>query len=545
MQFFKKAYRRLRFQTKVMILTSLLILIIFIALTAYIHSIIASNIEDEVGEKALAVSKTIAQSPDIIAAFDEDKPQKTIQPLTKQIQEDIGAEYIVVGNKEGIRYSHTLEDRIGKRMVGGDNKRALQYGKSYVSKKTGSLGLAIRGKTPVIKDGKIIGVVSVGYLIEDVQKMVQERNQPIVLLLIIFLLIGMIGSVLIAKHLKHLLFDMEPYEISEALLQKNAILESAKEGIIAVDTHNRITLLNQSAKDILQLGDIPDKEIISQPLERAVDIALLDYALHPKNREDHEFILNQEIVLLNTHLLEENGELRGAVATFRKKTDFEKITNELSTIKQYTEGLRSQAHEFLNKIHTILGLLQLGHTEEAIDFIRKDYEIETTRTHLLMETIQEPAIQGLLIAKYNQANEKGIQFEISEESQLGKLSSVRHRDVLLKVLGIMIDNALEATVIKPEPKVAVFITDIGKDILVVIDDNGSGIRPEDEQKIFEDGFSTKAKKNHGKGLFMVKKAVKLLQGEVFLEDSEWDGACFTVVIPKEEVKGESNEGFDY
>ncbi len=208
MQVLKTAYKRLKFQTKVLTLTSLLILIIFIALSFYIQSIIAQNIEDEVGEKALAVATTLAKNSELIEAFDLDEPEKTIQPWANTIQDDIDAEFVVVGNKDEIRYSHTLDNRLGKKMVGNDNDRALENGEAYISKKEGSLGLSIRGKAPIVKDGEIIGVISVGYLLEDVKELVQEKNKPIIILFIIFLIIGIIASIFIAKHLKSLLFNM-------------------------------------------------------------------------------------------------------------------------------------------------------------------------------------------------------------------------------------------------------------------------------------------------------------------------------------------------
>src|SRR5699024_8113996 len=125
-----------------------------------------SKYSEEVGKKALATSTTISNSPTIINAFDEEDPSAQIQAYTKSIQDKIDAEFIVIGNQDEIRYAHPLEDRIGKQMVGGDNERALQKGESYVSRSKGSIGLSIRGKTPIIKDGEIVGVVSVGYLLD-------------------------------------------------------------------------------------------------------------------------------------------------------------------------------------------------------------------------------------------------------------------------------------------------------------------------------------------------------------------------------------------
>lgn len=526
----KSAYKRLKFQTKVMTLTSLLILIIFIALSLYIQSIMAKNIEDEVGDKALAVANTLAKNSKLIEAFETDSPEEIIQPWTHAIQKDIDAEFIVVGNKDEIRYSHALEDRIGKKMVGDDNERALESGESYISKKTGSLGLSIRGKAPIIKDNEIIGVISVGYLLDDVKKLVREKNQPIVILFIVFLIAGVIGSIFIAKHLKNLLFNMEPYEIAESLLQKEAILKSTKEGIIAIDSENKISLINDSAKEILKIDHLPSSTIINHDLNHYVNIPLRKYATD-EPIVDREVIINHDIILMNTFLLKDNQSIYGAVATFRRKTDLEKVTKELSTITQYADGLRAQSHEFSNKMHTISGLLALNHIDEAKAFIKEDYQTYATQHDIMTTTINEPSIQALLIAKYNQANEKGVSFILDEDSHLERVHSVKYRDVLLKVLGNLIDNALDN--IENDSIIHLLITDIGKDIIIEIDDNGLGISDEARNQIFDDGFSTKEEPGHGTGLYIIKQAVKLLDGNIFLETSELGGACFVVIIPKE------------
>lgn len=543
MNYIKSAYERLPFQTKVMTLTTLLIFSIFVALSFYIHSIMAQTIETEIGEKALAVSSTIAQSSEIVDAFDAEDPSALIQPLTKSIQEEIGAEYIVVGNKDEIRYAHVLEDRIGKKMVGDDNERALQEGKSYISKKKGSLGLAVRGKSPIIQNGEVIGVVSVGYLLSDIKTMIFEKNKPIIFLFLCFLLIGMLGTVLIGRHLKKLLFQMEPHEIATSLLQKKAILQSAKEGIIAVDTDNKITLFNDSAKDILEMNISAEHEIIGKPLTDFTDIPLLEKAKDVDPNEDREFILEHDIVLMNMYSLVEKNIQYGAVATFRRKTELENVTRELSTIKQYTDGLRAQTHEFTNKLHTISGLLQLNHVEEALAFIREDHHQPLHPQTIEMETIEDPAIQALLIAKWHQANEKGIQLIVHQDSQLEKLPSPIYRDVMLKVIGNLIDNAYQA--VNDAPAVSLFVTDIGKDIILEVDDNGPGIPVGNEETIFNDGYTTKKGPNHGTGLYIVKKAVTLLSGHVFLESGELGGARFIVTIPKEEPEDAKNKRYDY
>src|SRR5699024_9834856 len=142
-------YTNLKFQTKVMLLLNFLILIIFIALSFYIHSIIAQNIQEEVGKKAVATSTTISNSPTIINAFDEEDPSAHNQAYTKRIQDKIAAAFSVIGNQRETRSAYPLDDRIGKQMVGDDNERGLQKRESYVSTSKRSIGLSIRGQTPI------------------------------------------------------------------------------------------------------------------------------------------------------------------------------------------------------------------------------------------------------------------------------------------------------------------------------------------------------------------------------------------------------------
>lgn len=123
----------LSLKSKMIILISLLILGIFILLTWFLHSFISNTIEDQVGKRALSVAQSVANIPEISSAFELNHPASVIQEIVAPIQEETAAEFIVVGNKEGIRYSHPDPGRIGEKMIGGDNARALQEGEAYVS----------------------------------------------------------------------------------------------------------------------------------------------------------------------------------------------------------------------------------------------------------------------------------------------------------------------------------------------------------------------------------------------------------------------------
>src|SRR5690625_1590539 len=253
---------------KMIILISLLIIGIFIIFGLFLRSFLSTTMEDQIGKRALSVARSVANMPEIRESFHLEDPASLIQEMVTPIQQDTGAEFIVVGNREGIRYSHPDPDRLGKKMVGGDNRRALVKEESYVSKRTGSLGLSIRGKAPIYDENNtVIGLVSVGFLNEEVQGIIKSQSKSVWATLFGIVLLGIIGAILISHYIKKLLSDMEPEEISQLVLQKEAILQSTHEGIIAVNDKGLITMINTAAQEILFNRQTESDEFIGKSIK--------------------------------------------------------------------------------------------------------------------------------------------------------------------------------------------------------------------------------------------------------------------------------------
>ena len=144
-----------KLQTKMILLILGLILCIVGVGGIFSLQLISSILEEQMGSRALKVSQTVALIPDIRRDLQRaDLELSSIQTIVEKIRHTTGAQFIVVGDKEGKRYSHPVAERIGQFMVGGDNSQALDEGKSYISRATGTLGPSIRGKVPVFNDEK-------------------------------------------------------------------------------------------------------------------------------------------------------------------------------------------------------------------------------------------------------------------------------------------------------------------------------------------------------------------------------------------------------
>lgn len=530
--------KSLNLKTTMILLIGLLIMAIIIVMGVFLNYFVTETLETQLGKQALSVAESVALNPDIAEAFEQAEPEAIIQPLVSPILQSTDAEFIVVGNKDEIRYSHPNPELIGKKMIGEDNERALLNGESYISKSTGSLGNSLRAKVPIYSGNEIIGVVSVGFLVDDIQTLIGNYNQELWLMLLVIGLVAILVAIGIATYIKRMLHGLEPEEIAHLLFQKETILQSTHEGIIAVNSEGQITLLNQMARLLLFGSDVSADKLIGQPIEQVLPTSDLPEILETQeSRYDKERLYGNHAVYVNSGPIYYEDALIGAVSTFRNKTEIDKLTRELSQVKQYANALRAQTHEFSNKLYTISGLVHLNKKEEVLDFIRMENDIQQEWIQQLIGKVSDPLVSGILLGKINQASEKQIQLTIDPDSRLKTPMTDRQKQALLAAIGNLVDNALDAVKEKPpsDRRISLYFTDVGTDILFEIDDSGQGIPKESEHRLFEEGFSSKSGSDRGYGLSTTSRLVALAGGEIHLEESEFGGACFVVSLPKEEI----------
>lgn len=527
---------RLNLKMRMVLLIGLLILTVVAVMGIFLQYFVTDTLKGQLGEQALALAESIALNPEIAEAFNEQDPASIIQPLISPLQKATDAEFIVVGNTEEIRYSHPVPEKIGQKMVGEDNQAALSFGKSYISEATGSLGSSLRAKVPIYADGEIIGVVSVGFLATDIQTLIAAYNQELWLMLLLIAAAGFLAALGIASYIKRLLHGLEPEEIAHLLFQKETILQSTHEGIIAVDGTGRITLLNQMAKRLLFGDEEAGEKLIGEPITEAFpDSELPDILKSAESRFDKERMYGNTPVYVNSGPIYVEGELAGAVSTFRNKTEIDKLTKELSQVTQYAQALRAQTHEFSNKLYTISGLIHLYKKQEVLEFIQLERKTQQEWHRHLVDKVQDPLISGLLLGKFHQANEQHVAISIEPESRLKAELNASQQQAILTALGNLLDNALEAVKTAPPHyrQISLYFTDVGDDLLFEIEDSGPGLADADVERLFDKGYSTKAGNDRGYGLHTAHRLVKTAGGDLHLEESELGGACFVISIPKE------------
>ncbi|WP_432468065.1 hypothetical protein [Agarivorans sp. Z349TD_8] len=232
----------------IMLLYSLLQLSI-VVVTSYWY-VSDSEYQDK-GERALDVARVVAKLPDVVAAV-ERGDSEFLQLLAEELRRTMGASFIVVGDANGVRLAHPKQERIGQPMVGGDNYAALSLGEEYVSRAKGSLGVSVRGKVPVKNaQGNIIGIVSVGYLLEKIDVQLKPYLYFMILLVMGVLSLNMLIGWWLAQRIKNTLLGFEPEQMSRLYAELQATLNTIREGVIAINREGIITNINANAIRLL------------------------------------------------------------------------------------------------------------------------------------------------------------------------------------------------------------------------------------------------------------------------------------------------------
>ncbi|MBT2231092.1 sensor histidine kinase [Nonomuraea sp. NEAU-A123] len=471
-------------------------------------------------QRALAIAQSVAGLPQVRDAFDIKDPQTVLQPLALSVQQTTGADYVVIANREQTRYAHPNAALIGKRLS-TDGNTVLNTGKSWVGTETGTIGTTVRGKAPIFDEyGNVIGLVSVGVLQTTVTGQLAGALPPLVWTALAVLLSGLAAAALITARVRRQTFGLEPREIAGLLEQREGVLHGVKEGVLALDLAGRVTLVNDSARELL--GEVGE-DLTQMPVSER----MRDVLGGADPGEDRIVLHGERVLVLNRTPVSVRGQHRGWVVTLRDRTELVRLARELDDTSSATEALRAQAHEFANRMHTVVGLLELGEHDAAISFITR-----TTRgTYAtgLRDRVQDPTLAALLLAKSAEAAERGVQLVLSEDSAVEEGLLGDPQDAVL-VVGNLVANAIDA-LDGATGTIEVSVLADAEGLHVRVGDSGPGIAPDLVEEVFREGFTTKAAHSGPRGLGLALTRQACLRRGGWVKVGNADGAVFTALLP--------------
>ena len=334
------------------------------------------------------------------------------------------------------------------------------------------------------------------------------------------MLLGVVGSLLLARWIKRQTLGMEPADMVALAEQREAIFSGIAEGVLALDTRNHITFVNPLAAKLLSLPANP----VGQSLDELGIVGRLHEVLTDTgtHEADEVVIRAGRVLVLNRMPVVHNGRSIGSVTTLRDRTELAEVESELGAFRGTTDLLRAQAHEFGNQLHTISGLIQIGEYDEVVGFVDTLVEKRASLDLTITRRVQDPAVSALLLAKAALAAEKKVTLRVSDRTGLSPLKSESSFDVAT-VLGNLIDNGIDAVVSAPgeDAWVGVEIRQSGTSVELVVTDSGPGIDANLATEVFEHGYTTKAAQGgeRGIGLALTRLICKRRGGEVVAQNT--------------------------
>lgn len=495
----------------------------------------AHNIEMHQAEKAMGIAQTVSEVPIVKQSLVGDAQTEDVQAFIRKIRQDTNMLFIVVMDMDRKRKTHPNFKLIGKEFVGGDELPVLK-GKRYTSIAEGTLGPSLRAFHPVYNDqGKQIGAVSVGISLKNVKEAVNKSNYIIYAGMGVGIVIGVVGAVLLARRINRILFGLQPYKIANLLEERNAMLESVREGIIAVNPEYDIVVANAEAIRIFQKAGLPP-DPIGRKIDEYLPVSRLIRILQSNKAEyDQESDINGLPILVNRVPVTVNGQVVGAISTFRDKSELKTLVEQLTGIRTYAEALRAQTHEFMNILHVITGMLHIKEYDGLENYLRKQTKLFQAETGSVSNIVKDPVMAGFLLSKGSYARENQVKLSFSANKPLPESADPNISHHLITIIGNLIDNAFDAVRKNVEKRVVLNIEYDDSHCTITIKDNGKGIRGDIRGTIFQKAKSTKGP-DKGFGLYNVRQSVEALGG-IITFDSDETGTSFMVRFPYKEEGG--------
>ncbi|MFF4030450.1 ATP-binding protein [Streptomyces sviceus] len=506
--------------------------------------------EEAARSQARAVARAVADSPSVREAIGTPKPTVELQPYALRVMADTGVDFVTIMSPRGIRWTHPDQNQIGRHFL-GNTERALK-GDTFTETYTGTLGASVRAVTPIKdEDGKVIGLVSAGIQVAKISERVRGQLTALLAVAGGALTLGAIGTYVVNARLRRHTHGMNAAELSRMHDYHQAALHAVREGLLMLDGQYRVALINDGGRELL--GVSPQDEVIGRSVaDLGLPAPLTGALLSSEPRVDEVHLTSTRVLVVNTSPVS-GGEQRGTVVTLRDVTELQSLMGELDSERGFTQALRSQAHEAANRLHTVVSLIELGRAEQAVDFATAELELAQALTDQVVAAVGEPVLAALLLGKTAQANERGVELVVSEDSRLddGLLpESLPARD-LVTILGNLIDNAVDAAQGSARARVTVTAytagtadtadtaDTAGRGLVLRVADTGAGVDPAHAEAVFQRGFSTKpaGPGGRGLGLALVRQTVNRCKGTLTVAEAEGGGAEFEVRLPLEDQEG--------
>jgi two-component system CitB family sensor kinase len=480
---------------------------------------------DSATDSAVVVARSVADSPTVVEAMAQPSTCSSLQPFAERVRRDTGVDFVVVMELDRTRCTHPNPDNIGKPFVG--DLGGAPDGKVFTQENTGTLGPSMRAVVPVFDGDEVIALVSVGIRVEEIDRRLRDDLALVLLAAVAVLAVGLAGAALVSRRLRRQTHGLGEGEITRMYEYYTAVLGAVREGLVLLDTEGRVALVNNEATRLLDLP--PD--VVGRPLaDLGLAPGLVAAALGRTAEADDIYLAGDRVLVVSSSPARWEGHDVGAVVSLRDATELRTVTGELDVVRGLSESLRAQNHESANRLHTVVSLIEMGRVDEAVEFATEELQLAQSLADQVVGAVGDPVVEALLLGKSADAAERGVTFVVEGAFPDVEVGS----RYLVTVLGNLVDNAFEAVAAAPVGARQVRVSLGGGDgeLVVSVEDSGTGLDDEAVAHALERGWSTKGSPESGRGvgLALVAQVARRHGGEVEIGRSALGGAEVTVTL---------------
>ena len=481
-------------------------------------------------ERALAVAQSVADSPTVVDAVVGPAPTEVLQPFAEQVRVDTDVDFVTIMAPDRTRFTHPDPAQIGKPFIG--DLGTAPDGVPFVQEYAGTLGPSMRAVVPVERDGEVVALVSAGITISEIDRALRDDLGLILGAALAVLLVGLVGTWLVARRLRRATHGLGEREITRMYEYYSAVLHAVREGLLLVDDQERVQLVNDEAVRLLGFPDA-DAVVGRSVHDLGLPPGLVAAALGRTAESDDIYAAGDRLLVVSSAPATWDGRPVGAVVTLRDHTELRSVTGELDVVRGLTESLRAQTHEAANRLHAVVSLIEMGRSQEALEFATEELETAQLLTDRMVESVGDPLLAALLLGKSAEASERTVELDL-----VGNLPAdgpVSGRD-LVTVVGNLVDNAFDAVAGREERRVSLRLEGDTDEVVIVVGDSGPGLDADEAEQVLERGWTTKAgdpsSGGRGVGLALVGQVVRRHRGEVTIGRSSLGGAEFHVRLTR-------------
>lgn len=479
------------------------------------------------------VAETIAKSP-LLTEGELDEEGTVMYGYLETLKEALSdIDVISVVDRKGIRIYHSNSDLIGTKYDGNMPDFKNHTSGFYAVDEDGPSGKQRRVYAAVYnQDGDYIGVVMAIMLAKNIHSETMQMLLIFGVITVLAIAVELVLAGRLSKKVKKSLMGYEPDVFTAMYKMRDNILETLEEGIIAIDENDIIQFINDSA--IEMLGKNPREEIVGKKIEILHD-EILTSVMKNGGKETNVNLSNADIIL-DRISIKESDRAKGTIGVLHNRAEYTKLMEDLSGTRYLVDSMRANNHDFTNKLHVILGLIQMEMYEEAISYIQNITMVQRETISKVMNAVNEPAVAALIIGKIARASELNVKFVLREACYYSASDMKLPSEMMVTVIGNLLDNAFDAMNESKNPnehnELLFGIYSRPGAVLITVDDTGKGIKKDEMEMIFMNGYSTKGN-DRGTGLYQIKSMIENYGGKITVESQEGVGSSFSVSFTKE------------